>query len=58
MKCLKCDKELVMTKTELTYLGHTMTYDFPRCPSCGQVYIPEDVVRGKMREVEITLEDK
>ena len=58
MKCMKCDEELVPTKTVLTYLGHQMTYDFPRCPKCGQVFVPEDIARGKMREVEITLEDK
>ena len=58
MKCLRCNEELVPTKTNLTYLGHQMTYKFPRCPKCGQIFIPEDIVKGKMREVEITLEDK
>jgi DNA-directed RNA polymerase subunit RPC12/RpoP len=58
MKCAKCDKELVLEPTLLTYLGHTMTHDFPRCPSCGQVFIPEEIVDSKMREVEISLEDK
>ncbi|MGI6218054.1 MAG: DVU_1557 family redox protein [Coriobacteriales bacterium] len=58
MKCLRCNEELVESETVLEYLGHQMKYDFPRCPKCGQVFIPEDIVRGKMREVEMMLEDK
>ena len=58
MRCLKCDKELVMAETTLEYLGHVMTYELPRCPVCGQVFVSEELVRGKMREVEISLEDK
>jgi hypothetical protein len=30
----------------------------PRCPNCGQVYVPEMLAMGKMLEVEKALEDK
>jgi hypothetical protein len=39
-------------------MNHQFRYDFPRCPVCGQVYISEEIVNGKMKEVEIALEDK
>ncbi len=58
LKCVKCNEYLVPTKTLLKYLGHQMTYEFPRCPVCGQGFVPEEIARGKMREVETTLEDK
>lgn len=56
--CMKCGLELVPQKKALHYLGHKITQDFPACPKCGAVYIPEDVVREKMRSVEETMEDK
>ena len=58
LKCMKCNEYLVPAKTYLSYLGHQLTYEFPRCPVCGQVYIPEEIATGKMRELEKTLEDK
>jgi hypothetical protein len=32
--------------------------DLLRCPKCRQVFIPEELARGKMSEVEKLLEDK
>ena len=29
-----------------------------RCPSCGQVFIPESLAKGKMAQVEVSIEDK
>jgi NAD-dependent SIR2 family protein deacetylase len=58
MRCIRCDKELVESETTLEYLGYRVTYQFPRCPECGQVFIPEEVARGKMHEMETALEDK
>lgn len=29
-----------------------------RCPKCGQVYIPEDLAKGKMAQLEKSLEEK
>jgi len=56
--CAKRKVPLQMTKVTLNYLGHQMKHDFPKCPVCGQVYISEEIVNGKMKEVETTLEDK
>lgn len=32
--------------------------DLPVCPSCGQVFVPEELALGKMAAVEKALEDK
>jgi len=56
--CVKCKVRLVPLKTTFTYLKHEFYVDLPRCPSCGQVYVSEELARGKMAEVETSLEDK
>ena len=47
-RCCKCDKELVLKKIVFEYLGHTVAHEVPACPTCGKVYIPEDLAEGKM----------
>ena len=56
--CCRCNKELVPTQTFFDYLGHNFHTDILRCPACGEVYIPESLVKGRMAEVEQELEDK
>ena len=56
--CCRCNKELVPTQTFFDYLGHNFHTDILRCPECGEVYIPESLVKGRMVEVEQELEDK
>lgn len=56
--CSKCNKELELTSINLEYLGHRMTHQFPTCPVCKLIYIPEEVVMGKMQQIERELEDK
>ena len=56
--CFQCREALVLRKTDFSYLGHTFYADMPRCPACGQVYIPEDLVRSRIAEVEMNMEDK
>ena len=56
--CCKCDKNMEPAKTQFSYLGHAFSTEVLRCPSCGQVFIPEELARGRMSEVEMTLEDK
>ena len=58
MMCLKCDRQLVERKTLFTYLNFTFSSPLPCCPVCGQVYISEEFVSGKLNDVEATLEDK
>lgn len=56
--CYQCQKELAPAKTNLSYLGVSFPADILRCPECGQVYIPEDLAKGRMAAVEMQLEDK
>ena len=56
--CNRCDVELTDVKTQFSYLGHTFHTDVPRCPECGQVFIPEELASGRMSEAEMSLEDK
>lgn len=56
--CARCDEPLVTRKTTFEYLGSEFSEELPRCPKCGQVYLDEELVRGKMFEVETLLEDK
>ena len=45
-------------KTVFDYLGHEMSYPVLRCPKCGQAFIPEELLNGKIAEVQVLLEDK
>ena len=56
--CRKCGLEMKPEKTFFDYLDHNFHTDLLRCPSCGEVYIPETLVRGRMAQVEQELEDK
>lgn len=56
--CCKCQKELRPQKTDFTYLGHTFYADMLKCPGCGQVFIPEELAKGRIAEVEMQMEDK
>ncbi len=56
--CCKCKKELEPRKTDFTYLGYSFFTELPRCPECGLVYISEELVKGRISEVEMQMEDK
>lgn len=56
--CGKCGVSLVTAKVEVSYMGSKYPVELPRCPSCGLVFIPEDLALGKMAQVEKLLEDK
>jgi len=56
--CHKCQQELRPQKTDFTYLGHTFYADMLKCPGCGQVFIPEELAKGRIAEVEMQMEDK
>lgn len=58
LTCDLCRVPLTISKVTVGYLGSAFDVDLPCCPSCGQVYVPEDLALGKMAEVERTLEDK
>jgi hypothetical protein len=56
--CMKCQVVLTEEKTEVRYLGHSLSVTALRCPECGQVCLSEELVRGRISEAEMTLEDK
>ena len=56
--CCKCNRELVPQKTEFQYMGFRFNTELPRCPECGNVFISEELARGKIASVEMELEDK
>lgn len=58
MICLKCDREMEPAKTNFEYLNHRATQEVLTCPECKAVFVPEKLALGKMREMEIMLEDK
>jgi Fe-S oxidoreductase len=56
--CAKCRLPLEEIESKFEYLKHEFSHAIPQCPVCGQPYIPESLVNGKMLEVETMLEDK
>jgi predicted Zn-ribbon and HTH transcriptional regulator len=58
MICFRCREKLQVQKTSFRYMGYEFNADVPRCPKCGQTYIDEALVRGRMAEVETEMEDK
>ena len=58
MVCEKCQVEMVSMEADFSYLKRSFRHPVLRCPSCGQVYIPEGLAKGRMSEVETLLEDK
>ena len=56
--CHKCRMELVPSNANFSYLGHSFRAEVPRCPGCGQTFLSEELVAGRIAEVEMELEDK
>jgi hypothetical protein len=50
--------EMTPMEAGFSYLGRSFKHTVLRCPVCGQVYIPEETVIGRIKEVERALEDK
>lgn len=56
--CGKCKIPLKPGKVILQYMGNDFPVELPRCPQCGQAFIPEQLALGKILQVEQALEDK
>lgn len=56
--CCQCNVKLELIKTNFIYLRHSFASEVPKCPQCGQIFISEDLVKGKVIPVEHLLEDK
>ena len=58
LKCMKCNVKLEKGKAKFMYLDYGFPVELPVCPSCGLVYVPEELALGKVLAVEKSLEDK
>lgn len=58
MICRRCNLPMEMTKTSFEYMGFQFHAEFPGCPSCGQIHIPEETVKEKIHRLEMELEQK
>jgi uncharacterized Zn finger protein len=58
LKCCLCGLDLELGQVAFSYMDKHFNQELLRCPSCGQVYIPEDFVLNKMLEVEQIMEEK
>jgi len=58
LECKKCHVALVIKRVNFGYLKQNFFADVPACPVCGQVYVSEELAKGKMAEVEKNLEEK
>lgn len=57
-QCAKCGEKLGPKVVSIWYLGNVFEVELMTCEKCGLVFIPEELARGKMFEVEQLLEDK
>ena len=58
LTCSRSNLTLELHKAHFSYLDHSFSTEVLRCPVCGQVYIPESLAKGKMAQVEVSIEDK
>ena len=58
LMCDRCQVELAPADVHFRYLDHNFRHKVLRCPSCGQVYLTEELVNDRIRQVESTLEEK
>ena len=56
--CFKCNERLILQKVNFSYLGRDFSSEILKCPVCGQVFIPESIIKDKMISVEQALEGK
>jgi hypothetical protein len=47
-----------MIRASAAYLGYRFPVELPGCPVCGKLYVPEDLVKTKVTELETMLEEK
>jgi predicted RNA-binding Zn-ribbon protein involved in translation (DUF1610 family) len=54
----ECNERLTKKKTAFHLYGPHFSHEVFTCPKCGKVFIPKDLARGRMAQVEEQLEDK
>lgn len=58
LMCDNCKIELTMADLHFSYLDHNFRHKVLRCSKCGQVYLPEELVNSRIKQVESSLEEK
>jgi len=58
LECCKCRAPLALRKISFDYLAHNFFTEVPVCPVCGQMYVSEELAKGKMADLERHLEEK
>lgn len=56
--CDKCQVEMEDIEVQFSYLKKSFRHKVKRCPKCGQVSLSEEIVNGRMSEVEAMVEEK
>jgi hypothetical protein len=56
--CDKCRVSMEDLEVQFSYLSRSFRHKVKRCPVCGQVCLPADLVDGRISEVERMMEDK
>jgi uncharacterized protein with PIN domain len=56
--CCKCNQPLELVECNLEYLGQKVKHPLLTCTVCKAVFIPEELVEGRIHEVETLFEDK
>lgn len=56
--CDRCKVEMKEMEAQFSYLGKSFRHKVNRCPECGQICLSEELVTGRMSEVESMMEDK
>ena len=51
-------RRLEELEAQFSYLGKSFRHKVSRCPMCGQICLSEELVTGRMSEVESMMEDK
>ncbi|MDR2500830.1 MAG: hypothetical protein LBD37_07115 [Treponema sp.] len=58
LRCAKCAAALTPRPVLLSYMNSSFPVELPACPTCGYIFIPEDLATGRILYVERALEDK
>lgn len=56
--CGKCNALLVEKRKKFRYLKSEFFADVPCCPVCGKIYLSEELVTGRIANLEAALEEK
>ena len=56
--CCKCDLELELKKVFFKYLKHPYSSVSYVCSSCGQVFVPKELIAHQAEQIETLLEQK